>query len=177
MHLKGNWILSPIFRFLLAIKNKSDMLWWKSRPWQNFNSGATNSEAGNISRNVNIRYSKVDEQEQKANSLLIMNYSSFQDSMGYLCIEDIVRLCPPRVRPLKRRSHNGLLDQVIGCEFSTSLKLTIKHRLLTQTLNTISNRTANPDGSFISQHFVCRRTFWLARVEKWYNTVSITVLG
>lgn len=44
---------------------------------------ATNSEAGNISKNVNIRYSKVDSEEQKANSLLIMNYSSFEGSMGY----------------------------------------------------------------------------------------------
>ena len=113
----------------------------------------------------------------KANSLLIMNYSSFEDSMGYLCIEYIVRLCLPRVLSLKRRSHNDLLDQLIGCEFSTSLKPTIKHRLLTQTLNTIPNRTTNPNGSFSSQHFVCKRTLWLAHDVKWNTTVSITVLG
>lgn len=59
------------------------MIWWKRQPWQSFNSGTTNGEAGNISKNVNITYSKVDSEEQKANSLLIMNYSSFEGSMGY----------------------------------------------------------------------------------------------
>lgn len=122
----------------------------KKSPMTSFISTASNSEAGNTCKNVDIRYSKVDSEEQKTNSLLITNYSSFEDSMGYLCIGYIVRLCPPRVVSLKRRSHNGLLDQVIGCEFNTSLKPTIKHRLLTQTLNTIRNRTAYPVVSFSS---------------------------
>lgn len=142
-----------------------------------FYSGTSSRATGNTSRNVDIRYSEMNWKEQKANSLLITNYSSFEDSMGYLCTEYIVRLCLPRVLSLKRRSDNDLLGQLIGCEFSTSLKPTIKHRLLTQILNTIPNRTTNPDSSFISQHFVCKRTLWLAHDVKWYTTVSITVLG